>query len=745
MKTGLKYLLLLCLCARSAFSQNTGAISKYLNQLKSSGLHDTSRCTLYVNLTSEYSAFKNDSAIYYADLAEKILQKFPNEKLSSEAKYLKAYAYYTSGDLKNAQLFVNQSIAITNSLQSKGMQAKGYNLLGAILFNEGDFDKAIEAYNNKLKIATEFGDTKLIIETHYNLSLINNDEGNYYRSLEHNYTALHLAESIQDTSSIMIAYEGLGISYTKIQDTKNAISYLERALKIASKRKAVYVQSGIMVDLANVYRQNNEFEKALSYYKKGEDIATKDGDKLTTAIAVSGKAETYLALKNYNEAIKLFYAGLDLYKEIIYPRGIAENYLNLAKSKLQLNNYKEAKVLALQSLEVLKTIKGKQLEEKSYEVLSKAYEKLGKPDSAFICFRLHNSIKDTLTNRAALKKISEYESTIEKDRMEQERLFAENAAKEELDRQKQIRNTTIATSVVILLLLIVVYRNFKLKQKANIEISEQKKIIEHKNKDILDSINYSKRLQEAVLTAPEEIKRLLPESFVLYKPKTAVSKDFYFIEEGRDKNEIHVALASGTDAGVPGAFMSIIGHNLLKKALKETRLKDPAAILEYVNTEMRNFLRIESGTEQIKQGLDLSYCILNFKSKQIQFAGANNSFWISSQNKKADSDFETASEVNHRILYRIKGEKLSIGFYKEEHKFKNHTIKAEEGDVLFLYTGIFPGDQNKEIGEKHFPKLLNAGAHHAMDIAKIQLENEILKSQTSKDQISDTCIIGIKI
>ncbi|MGZ3932430.1 MAG: tetratricopeptide repeat protein, partial [Bacteroidia bacterium] len=607
MKRAAIYLFFFCLGAASISAQNKKNIAANILRLQKA-MHDSVRIRIYLAQAGEYAAFNNDSSLHYSSRAEDLLIRNPNLNQEAYARYLKGFVYYVSSELEKSQSFVNEALMITKGTNNQVLLAKCYNLLGAINFNLGNYAEAVKYYSNKLEVVNERHDTLSIIETHYNISLINNAEGSFYTSLEHNYTGLSLSEKIKDTTGMMIACEGLGISYTKIGDSKNAILYLKRALQLALIKNRPYEQSGILVDLGDVYVFLKQYASADHYYKRAEEIAFGNSDKLTGSLAISGKGEALFEQGRLAEAKGLFERAIYFYKMISYVKGLAENYARLAECDLGLGNYKPAKAYALTALDILKQLKEKQIEEKAYRILSEVYEKSGNTDSAFICYKKHILIFDSLQARSAYRKITEYESNLEKKKLEQERVFREKTARAELVKQKQIRNTVLALSAVILLLLLGVNRNYRLKQKASIEIGKQKKVIEHKNKDIVDSINYSRRLQEAVLTSPAEIKKLLPDSFVLYKPKGHVSSAFYFVESA-GQNTVHVAVARCTGEGVPGAFMSIIGHNILKQALKDRLHTEPSQILGFLNSELKKFLRNEGQKNEITDGIDLAYCI----------------------------------------------------------------------------------------------------------------------------------------
>ncbi len=735
MKTTLKYLIPLLFLSGLSYSQNTESISASLKKLQQKNIQDTARIGIYLSLASEYISYHNDSTFYFLDVAEDLLRNHPNQKDEIDAKYLRSMVYYTTSEFDKAQWAINQTITKAKANNDKVVLGKSYNLMGAILFNLGNYPEAIKQYNNKLQIVTELKDTISIIETYYNISLINNAEGSYFKSLENNYTALGLSEKIKDSISIMIVYEGLGISYSKINELKKAITNLNKALRLAVLFGRTYEESGISIDLGNVYQQMNQHEKALYYFKRGGELAVGNGDKLAQSMALSGKGVSLMIQKKHKEAIEIFNEANKIHEVINYAKGIAENQLNIANCNLELGNYKEAKHFATNSLKEAKTIGEKKIEGEARKALSKIYEKLNNLDSAYFYFKGFVQISDTLNSRTMLRKISSFEAEHEKEKQEEARAFEEKAAKAELIKQKQIRNTVLAVALVVLIMLLFSYRNYRKKQTASIEITEKKKVIEHKNKDILDSINYAKRLQDAVLMSREEITQTLPNSLIVYIPKEIVSGDFYFIE--KEQNKIHIALADSTKHGVPGAFMSIAGYNILKRAIKES-LKKPGEILEYINKELRAFLRNQNESS----GINLSYCIINEAEKTIQFSGANHTAWISSKNKNTDENTLLIHTSGNRSVYGLKPNDVAIGVSEKNEDYKSHTVQIEKGDLLFLFSNGLAAQKNnsgKEFGKEKLAELLNNE-----NITEEKIISEYNSWRSSTEQTDDICIIGIR-
>ncbi len=322
-----------------------------------------------------------------------------------------------------------------------------------------------------------------------------------------------------------------------------------------------------------------------------------------------------------------------------------------------MGKYKEARSLALSSLTESKHIGEKKLEGDAYFSLSKIYDKLNNSDSAYLCYKKHIQINDTLSNRSTIKKIADFEAAREKEKRDEEQRNNEKLAQAEFEKQRQIRNIVLTASGIVLLLLLFYYRNFKRNQKANIEIKEKKIDIEHKNKDLFDSINYAKRLQQAILPDSREIKKLLPGAFVIYKPKEIVSGNFYFAERD-EENIIHLAVADSAKQGVPGAFMSISVYNTLKQALKKKGKKDPAVVLNDVDKGLNEFLKNDASAKH-KEGIQMAYCNIDPKEKKLRSSSSGIPLWISRTTNERIG--EEINSTGNRKLFEVKTPAMPLG------------------------------------------------------------------------------------
>ena len=281
--------------------------------------------------------------------------------------------------------------------------------------------------------------------------------------------------------------------------------------------------------------------------------------------------------------------------------------------------------------------------------------------------------------------------------------------------------------------------NFRKTEKANIIITTQKEeldkkniIIEDKNKEIIDSITYALRIQQAKLPKKEEIYDSLPQSFILFKPKDIVSGDFYFFQ--KNNQLIFIAAADCTGHGVPGALMSMIGSEKLEDAVSQSI--DTSVILKQLNKGIKTSLRQSDSDESTRDGMDIAICSVDPENRIVKYAGANRPIWII-RNGQAE-------------VQEIKGTKKAIGGFTEDiQHFNSHEINLEQGDTFYIFTDgyadTFSGQNNKKLTTKKFKEILLSMQNKSMQEQELYLANFIENWKAGTEQVDDILVIGVRL
>jgi serine phosphatase RsbU (regulator of sigma subunit) len=263
------------------------------------------------------------------------------------------------------------------------------------------------------------------------------------------------------------------------------------------------------------------------------------------------------------------------------------------------------------------------------------------------------------------------------------------------------------------------------------EIDFQREELQLRNKDITDSLTYARRIQTALLPAEHHIKKVFPDYFIYYRPKHIVSGDFYWISERSGK--YFIAAADCTGHGVPGALMSMIGLELLQKIINEMKVDESDGILLTLNRELEtSFLNEEDGKALIKDGVEMSICVIDRKSMQMEFSGAFLPVYI----------------VRNDKLIEIKGDKQNVVQSVPGVTFNRSSFTLQKGDILYLfsdgYADQFGGPDNKKFMYRRLRHILLTISKYPLGDQQRILDETITTWMREFEQIDDMMILGIR-
>jgi serine phosphatase RsbU (regulator of sigma subunit) len=266
------------------------------------------------------------------------------------------------------------------------------------------------------------------------------------------------------------------------------------------------------------------------------------------------------------------------------------------------------------------------------------------------------------------------------------------------------------------------------RQKEEVEAQRERVLVLYQ--DLQSSIDYAQRLQQTILPDDHFIKEMFPDSFVFFRPKATVSGDFYWF--ARRGNKKLFAAADCTGHGVPGAFMSLVGHNVLNQATKV--YSKPAQILNSANRLSGEAMRSNDGEHFMRDGMDIALCALDSETLELEFSGAHNPAYI----------------LRNDEITEISSDPFSIGTYvKNEREFTNHKLQLQKGDCIYLfsdgYADQFGGPRGKKFMRKQFRTMLLSIYHLSMEEQKIRIGEILEQWRGDQEQIDDILVIGIRV
>lgn len=287
--------------------------------------------------------------------------------------------------------------------------------------------------------------------------------------------------------------------------------------------------------------------------------------------------------------------------------------------------------------------------------------------------------------------------------------------------------------IIIALILIPYARKILMAdEEITLELIHQKREIESKNRDLTDSINYAQKIQSAFLPESNYIKEILPNSFILYKPKDIVSGDFYWSK--KSGNKIYLACVDCTGHGIPGAFMSLIGFSMLNEIVNtQNSDKNPAEILNELELKVNEALSSKQYHTQSKDGMDVGLCCFDLEKMELTYAGALRPLII----------------VSNGNIKEIKGDRFPIGGGSAYLKapFKSHFLTINKGDSFFMYSDGYPdqfgGPKDKKYMNKNFKTYLANQSALSTDEQAKNLEIELQEWKGENEQVDDILIMGV--
>lgn len=602
-------------------------------------------------------------------------------------------------------------------------------------------------------------------------------------SAEHYYRlALAINEEIQSYNNMVVSYSNLANVY---QNNGKLLDALELYLKALGYEKQVSDKTGVMAalnNISNIYLYLNDTTQALLYLKRGILVAQKMGDKNMKA-HVLHNIGILISKRNYNEGLSSLERSLQLRKELGDKKSVAQSLINLAGFANEKHNFQLAEKYMKEAEPIVKEMKNPLLSGLFYRTRSDAFKSLKDWEGAIPDFlkaveylKEANAVNDLLesirgslglfdapkhrqqklelielyynlskiqnknsTQRAALK--LQYESQL---KIKEAEYRAEQVLQEEKTSSEKRKQSFITMGIATILLITVIFCFFIFKAlKANREktkvIDKQKHLVEEKQKEIIDSINYSKRIQNSFIPSDAEFNTSFPNSFVIYKPKDIVSGDFYWMLDTSNyptikRNLKAIAVADCTGHGVPGAMLSMLGASILNQAILENSVQSSADMLNFLNSELKKNLRSKNN-EIIRDGMDISCCLFDKDTLKMQFAGANNPCWILRDEKiielKADKHSVTASIDEDNV------------------SFTNKEFQLLKGDMVILFTDGFAdqfgGPRGKKFMYSRLEKLIISSAALKAQEQKEYLLRDFEEWKGQLDQVDDVCLLGIRV
>ncbi len=573
----------------------------------------------------------------------------------------------------------------------------------------------------------------------------------------------------------------------KINEHKSS---LEKALQSGDKVKAASFYNKI----GYIHWQEKNLDAAIDQFESSLNLNREIGNANALKNLHSNLGLIYSEKQQYGQALSHFKQGLQVNKQLGKKGEVAGSLVNIGLTLQSMGRYKESNIHLKTAIEIAEETNNIRLLKNCYSLMADNYQHLGKNGLSLEYFNKYASLEKHLKTKEIQsietkkqkaeqeikekeKKLKQKESALvlsEKisqgqqmkiELLDKENKLKELAIKEEKARLRSARIMTyslITGAGLLILIALMLYRGIKQKQRTNARLEEQNKeildqqtIIEKKNKNITNSINYAKRIQKAMLPPKENLAYYLPESFIFFKPRDIVSGDFFYFsaldtqsnllrapimggkmggDEHKQVNQFVLSAIDCTGHGVPGAFMSTIGFNLIGEIIA-TGIREPDQILNYLHQGVKNLLK-QDKTDN-RDGMDMTLCTIDKDKKELKFAGAKNPLVYFQNNE----------------IHEIRGDLFPIGGIERKGKqrqFTSHKLQIDQPTTCYIFSDGFQdqigGEKGKKYMSRNFKNLLHSIHTKPFDEQKDLLDQELTSWMGEKyNQIDDIIVIGFKI
>ncbi|MDX9928958.1 MAG: tetratricopeptide repeat protein [Bacteroidales bacterium] len=743
--------LLILQCLSSLIFAQNKEIDSLENLLQQHPPMDTSRISLLNKIADKLVYSDPEKTLQYARQADSLAGIFSFAKGKAMSLLMKGKSFFLLSDFDNAIECLQGAIQLYQELGDSTGVANSYLIIGNIYSVKGDYPKSLEYLQRSLRIFEELNYESGMVKCYNNIGVNYTFQGNNPKSLEFFQLSLKLCERLNDKRGMQNAFNNIGTIYTAQRDISKSLDYLQKALKLSEELNDEKGIAYALGNIGNVYAEQKDYSKAMEYQQKALKISEDVKDMQNMAVCHNNIGLIHLNQGDYSKALESLRKGLKIAKEINMLQTITESYIGFCQVYIKLKNYPQAIIYGEKGYSSGIAIGSKQTIVDASDLLSQAYAEVGNYQKAYKFHIEYKNYSDSLLNEENTKKLTGLEYTYKYEK-EKELAAAEQQNKdaiqaEKIKRQKIIRNSFMAGFTMVLGLLFYVFYNLNEKKKTNRILSAQKAEIETAHGQIKDSINYAKYIQSAILNQKEMFDEYFREYFIFFMPKDIVSGDFYW--GTRIEGLTIIAAVDCTGHGVPGAFMSMLGSALLNQIVNKEYITHPGVILRRLRKEVIRSLHQKGHTGELKDGMDIVLCVIDFEKMKLQFSGANNPLYLirNISGSELNTGSSTTSELH--ALYEIRGDRMPISIHDAMEDFKVSEVDLEPGDMLYLfsdgYADQFGGHADKKLNYRTFRNILLNNAGFPMAEQKKNLEIAFNEWKGNLNQVDDVLVVGIKV
>jgi len=517
--------------------------------------------------------------------------------------------------------------------------------------------------------------------------------GEYQKGLSLCYEALKYVPDTEFKEVEGDLYSTIGLIMSRISDFEGSIENYKKSFAIRKKLKNEPAMASSLNLMARTYALNNQLSLSEDFYQQAIKLRKDINETGALPWSYIGLASLY-EKKNDFDTAKLYY-NKSLESNLNFPdkRCSLHCFFGLSRIYLKTNNLEEAKINIDKTLQIAEKLNANLILYEGYEILSEYFEKLGMTDEAYASFKKFHQIRESVLNAQTHSILKNQQVSFEIEKIQ---------------------------------------KDAEIYQLRNIELKNAYDILNQRTRDILDSIDYAKKIQNALFVPIDYFQTLFPESFIINKAKDIVSGDFYWCYSYGNRN--YVVVADCTGHGVPGGFMSILGISLLNEIVNSFHDLSVDELLNELRRRVIKSLRQSMMISSVKDGMDIAVCCIDKELNQLEFAGAFNPLYI----------------IKDNALTEISATRMPIGINDDtEQLFTRHCIPLEKGMTVYMFSDGFAdqfgGPEGKKLKSKNFKELILKFSNEPMAVQQTKLLGFLADWVKGYEQLDDIMLMGIRL
>jgi len=679
---------------------------------------------------------RNSDPEFYIDILEHMAVTFQNKNRAKEAAI-----YYT------------RAAGFCDTIKDYDKASSFYNNLGSTYMADGNYLKAQEFYFRSLQVINSLPKDSIdnnkarlvsIANTYSNISNVFIQYRNFSNAIDYLHKAVPLAQKAGMSDVEMNLINKIAEMHFRAGNTDSASVYVQKSLHalntISNSEHKKEVQLGANRVKSNILSAQGKHDEAIKLAEKNSAIAQTHPDPIHLNYCLDVQGKVLFNAGQFKGAIDAYKQQFPVINQLNFSLETfrAKCYLNIGNAYLKMSQVDSALANLARGKHQAELVNIKYEMSQIYQSMADGYTKKGKLNDAIIYLNKFVQYKDSFLGEQVNQQVSvissQFESNLkrieEKARLEKEMLETQQVEERHSAQRKLLGSIIIAVSLLGGIMVFAFMRkkkDNKMLQAQKTEIEEQKVILEVKNKEILDSINYAKRIQNALFSSKDFLNQYLKENFILFKPKDIVSGDFYWTTE-RD-NYFYLAVCDSTGHGVPGAFMSLLNGSYLSEAINEKNILAPNEVFNYVRKRLVESMS-SSGN---RDGMDGVLVRFDKTKKEITYAAAQNPLVL----------------VRNNEIMELKADKMPVGLGEVMNDFTLNKLEYKEGDMLYIFTDgyadQFGGPKGKKFKYSSLYKLFSELYSNPVINISEHLEKTFEEWKGGLEQIDDVCVVGIKL